>query len=46
MNYESILELDNVTLDDCIDLCEKKSIHAVINDGRIVNLVKKEEKDL
>lgn len=46
MNYGNILELDNITLEDCIELYRKKSIYAVINDGRIVNLVKKEEKDL
>lgn len=46
MNYENILELDNITLEDCVELYKKKSIYAVINDGRIVNLVKKEEENL
>ncbi len=41
MNYETIIELDNVTLADCLDLYEKKGIYMKINDGRIVNLVKR-----
>lgn len=40
MNYESMIELDNITLEDCEDLFRKKNISAEINDGRIVNLVK------
>lgn len=40
MKYENIIELDNVTLDDCIDLYEKKNITTEINDGRVVNFVK------
>ena len=42
MNYENIIELDNITLEDCIDLYDKKNIHTIINDGRIINLVKEE----
>lgn len=42
MNYENILELDNITLEDCIDLHDKKNMYTVINDGRIINLVKEE----
>ncbi len=40
MNYENVIELDNVTLEDCIDLYEKKNIFTIINDGRITNFLK------
>lgn len=43
MNYERILELDNVTLEDCVDLYERKNIYTIISDGRIVNLIKEDE---
>lgn len=42
MNYETIIELDNVTLEDCIDLYEKKGIATVINNGKIENFIKEE----
>ena len=42
MNYENVIELDNVTLEDCIDLYEKKDIATVINNGRVINFVKEE----
>lgn len=42
MNYENIIELDNITLEDCIYLYDKKNIYTIINDGRIINLVKEE----
>ena len=42
MNYENIIELDNITLEDCIDLYDKKNMYTIINDGRIINLVKEE----
>lgn len=40
IKYEDILELDNVTLDDCVELYEKKNMYTEINDGRITNFVK------
>ena len=40
MNYENVIELDDVTLEDCIDLYEKKNIRTVISDGHIANFVK------
>ena len=39
MNYENIIELDNVTLEDCINLYEKKSVRTVICDGHITDFV-------
>lgn len=40
MNYNTVIELSEVTLEDCIDLYEKKGISSIINDGRIINFVK------
>lgn len=36
MNYEQVIELDNVTLEDCVELFEKRGKHTIINDGRII----------
>lgn len=43
MNYESVIELDSVTLEDCVDLYEKKGIAIVINDGKIINFMKESD---
>ena len=40
MNYNTVIELDNVTLEDCIDLYEKKNVTTVINDGKVIDFVK------
>ena len=40
MNYENVIELDHVTLEDCIDLYEKKNVKIVINDGHITDFIK------
>ena len=40
MDYDKIIELDDVTLQDCKELYDFKGIKIVINDGRIVNFVK------
>jgi len=40
MDYDKIIELDDVTLQDCEELYDAKGIEIVINDGRIVNFVK------
>ena len=37
MDYNNVIELDEVTLEDCIVLYEKKGIATVINDGRVIN---------
>ena len=42
MDYDAVIELDEVTLEDCIDLYEKKDIVTVINNGRIINFVKED----
>ena len=43
MSYEQIIELDNVTLDDCLDLYIKRNMITIINDGRIVNFLKEDK---
>ena len=40
MDYDKIIELDNVTLQDCYELYAYKGITTIINDGRIVNFTK------
>lgn len=40
MDYDTVIELDHVTLEDCIDLYEKKNMSTIINDGHIINFVK------
>ena len=40
MDYDAVIELENVTLEDCIDLYEKKGIYTIINDGYIKDFVK------
>ena len=39
MDYSAVIELDNITLEDCIDLYEKKGIATVINNGKIENFI-------
>ena len=43
MDYNSILEMDNITLQDCTDMYRLKDMSAVIEDGKIVNFVKEEK---
>ena len=40
MDYNNVIELDELTLEDCIDLYEKKNVRTVICDGRITDFVK------
>lgn len=40
MDYSKIIELDNVTIQDCCELYEYKGIATIINDGRVVNFEK------
>ena len=37
MDYDTVIELSEVTLEDCMDLYEKKGICTIINDGRVIN---------
>ena len=40
MNYDAVIELYEVTLEDCIDLYEKKNIRTLIYDGHITDFMK------
>ena len=40
MDYDTVIELSEVTLEDCMDLYEKKGMSTIINDGHIINFVK------
>lgn len=40
MDYDTVIELSEVTLEDCMDLYEKKNMSTIINDGHIINFVK------
>ena len=39
IKYEKVLELENLTLDDCLAL-QSENFSVEINDGKITNLVK------
>lgn len=39
INFEQIIELDNLTLNDCLSL-SMQNISIELNNGRITNLVK------
>lgn len=43
MDYSLILDLDNVTLDDCLNINNRRKLVITINDGRIMNFDKEEE---
>ena len=45
MNYNNIIELDNVTLQDCEDMYRTKNMNTIINDGRIINFEKENNND-
>lgn len=40
MDYEKFVDLDNVTLEECLELLAYKNIATIINDGRIVSFEK------
>ena len=45
MDYNNIIELDNVTLQDCEDMYRTKNMRTIINDGRIINFEKENNND-
>ena len=45
MEYDKIIDLNNVTLQDCCVLFQYKKIRTVINDGRIVDFISKKEEN-
>lgn len=44
MNYEQILDLDLVTLDECMKMYENKHICTIINDGHIKDFISEDYK--
>lgn len=41
MSYDTILDLENITLQDCESMLTK-GLHVVINDGHVVNFESEE----
>ena len=42
IDYSNIIELDNVTLQDCEDMYRTKNMRTVIDNGRIINFEKED----
>ena len=42
IDYSSIIELDNVTLQDCEYMYGVKNMRTVIDDGRVINFEKED----
>ena len=42
IDYSSIIELDNVTLQDCEDMYRMKDMITLIDDGRVINFDKED----
>lgn len=40
VNYNNYIELDDVTLDDCLDVFNRQNLCAVLNDGCLLNFEK------
>ena len=45
IDYSSIIELDNVTLQNCEDMYRMKDMIELIDDGRIINFEKENNND-
>ena len=39
MDYNKIIEMDNVTLNDCLEAYKYRGLSVIINDGRLVNFI-------
>ena len=44
-NYNSTIDLDRVTLEDCLDLYQKKNMYTILSSGRIIDFNKEETKE-
>ena len=40
MSEEAIIDMDSITLEDCMDLYDKKGISIIVNDGKIKDFLK------
>ena len=45
IDYSSIIELDNVTLQDCEYMYGMKNMRTVIDNGRVINFENEKERD-
>ena len=45
MDYSTVIELDNITIQDCIDMYNMKDMIAIINDGKVIGFGKEGEKN-
>ena len=45
IDYNNIIELDNVTLQNCEDMYRMKDMITLIDDGRIINFEKENNND-
>lgn len=46
MDYNKIIEMDNVTVDDCVNAYRHRGLRAVINDGHVVNFIDEGAEDI
>ena len=42
MDYSTVMELDNITIQDCIDMANMTDMIAITNDGKVVGFKKEE----
>ena len=40
IDYDKILELNDITYEDCCELYNEKHITTILNDGKVINLMK------
>ena len=45
MDYNQIMELDNITIQDCIDMYNMKDMITICNDGKVIGFGKEGEKN-
>lgn len=41
VDYSKYIELDDVTLEDCLELFIKENMVVILNDGQVINFVNK-----
>lgn len=46
MNYDSIMELDNLTLEDCVNIYKLENIYTIVNDGKLAGLRKEKGEEM
>ena len=45
MDYSTVIELDNITIQDCIDMYKMKNMITICNDGKVIGFGKEGEKN-